>query len=324
MSNEMTQHKPTQAPIQQTAKVADANKQLQDTVRSEAVADLTRLAITKAGTLQLSPDESKRLMADFPDEAFQKGAGGKDNLIYLEHAALRDRLNEVLGLGQWAIIVRENWFENFTSAKGSHGVRVYSKVMLLVRGCYVSESVGDMDYYPGNPNQNKGDAIEGSKTAAFRRCAKEFGVGLQAWRKEWCAGWMQRNGGKIMHTMQRGSDLKPPTGRRQYATPTEQSDTDIVDVETGEISESEAALNEMLEPGSKEIEDVLIVPMTVEPIKGSKGKAGWRIIGDNEVSYFTDVKSVAEACTKHMQAKTQLRIHFEVTARGNLVIQVNG
>jgi hypothetical protein len=49
-----------------------------------------------------------------------------------------------------------------------------------------------MDYFPANSAQNYGDAFEGAKTAAFRRCAKEFGVGLQAWRKDWCAGWWIR------------------------------------------------------------------------------------------------------------------------------------
>ena len=49
-----------------------------------------------------------------------------------------------------------------------------------------------MEYYPNNASQNYGDAVEGAKTAAFRRCAKEFGVGLQAWKKDFCEGWWKR------------------------------------------------------------------------------------------------------------------------------------
>ncbi len=160
--------------------------------RVEAVADLVKTAMAKAGTLQLTPDESKALLADFPDSDFQPGAGGKENLLYIEHAALRDRFNSVLGLGQWAIIVRETWNESFKSSKGTQGTRVYARAMLLVRGCYVGEAVGDMDYYPSNGSQNYGDAFEGAKTAAFRRCAKEFGVGLQAWRKGFGDAWRER------------------------------------------------------------------------------------------------------------------------------------
>lgn len=160
--------------------------------RIDAVAELTKVAVAKAGTLQLTPEESKALSADFGDECFRPGAAGKEHLIYIEHASLRDRFNSVLGLGQWAMIVRETWNEDFRSPKGTPGVRVYSRVMLIVRGCYVGEAVGDMDYYPGNAAQNYGDAFEGAKTAAFRRCAKEFGIGLQAWRKDWGDGWWQR------------------------------------------------------------------------------------------------------------------------------------
>jgi hypothetical protein len=155
--------------------------------RAQAVAALTATALARAGTLELTAEESSALQKDFGDEDFQTGAGGKQDLIYIEHAALRDRMNTVLGLGQWAIIVRDTWREE----KGN-AVSVYVRAMLIVRGAYVAEAVGDMAYYTNNAAQNYGDAFEGAKTAAFRRCAKEFGIGLQAWRKQWCAGWWQR------------------------------------------------------------------------------------------------------------------------------------
>jgi hypothetical protein len=154
------------------------------------VAALTATALARAGTLELTPEESQQLQKDFGDEDFQTGAGGKQDLIYIEHAALRDRMNTVLGLGQWAIIVRDTWREEKDRA-----VTVYVRAMLIVRGAYVAEAVGDMAYYTNNASQNYGDAFEGAKTAAFRRCAKEFGIGLQAWRKEWCKGWWARKKG---------------------------------------------------------------------------------------------------------------------------------
>jgi hypothetical protein len=49
-----------------------------------------------------------------------------------------------------------------------------------------------MDYFPNNASQCYGDAFEGAKTAAFRRCAKEFGVGLQPYRKGFADGWRDR------------------------------------------------------------------------------------------------------------------------------------
>lgn len=161
----------------------------------EAVATLTATAYAKASELRLTPEESKALQADFPDEAFKTGAAGKENLLYIEHAFLRDRLNQVIGLGQWALIPRNRWAEDYRTNAGKPASRVYTEAMLMVRGCFVSEAVGEMEYYPGNAAQNYGDAVEGAKTAAFRRCCKEFGIGLQAWKKDWCDGWWQRKRG---------------------------------------------------------------------------------------------------------------------------------
>lgn len=162
----------------------------------EAIADLTHSAYARAATLQLSKEEVAALQLDFPDEAFKPGAAGKEHLIYIEHAYLRDRLNQVIGPGQWAIIPRNRWEEKFTTQKGTDASRVYVEAMLLVRGCFVAEAIGEMEYYPSNASQNYGDAVEGAKTAALRRCCKEFSIGLQAWKKDWCEGWWQRRRGQ--------------------------------------------------------------------------------------------------------------------------------
>lgn len=164
-----------------------------------AIANATMTAYAKAGELQLTPEENKSLADDFPDEAFRAGAGGDDRLIYIEHAYLRDRLNDVLGRGAWALVTRSKWTEEYKTSKGERAVRVYAEVMLVVRGCFVAEAVGEMTYYPHNAKTTYADAIEGSKTAAFRRCAKDFGLGLQAWKKGFCEGWWDRkakNGNK--------------------------------------------------------------------------------------------------------------------------------
>lgn len=165
----------------------------------EAVADLTAKAYARASELKLTPEEIKALQEEFPDEAFKSGAAGKENLIYIEHAFLRDRLNQVIGPGQWALIPRSRWGEDFSYQRQQHGkwitvqgTRIYVESMLMVRGCFVAEAIGEMEYYPKNAGSNYGDAVEGAKTAALRRCCKEFGIGLQAWKKDWCEAWWQR------------------------------------------------------------------------------------------------------------------------------------
>lgn len=179
----------------------------------EAVANLTMKVYERASLLELTDEERERLQAEFPDEAFRPGAAGKDNLIYIEHAHLRDRMNEVFGPGQWALISRSRWTENFVTAKGVPGIRVYVESMLCVRGCFVGEAVGDMAYYPGNESTNFGDAVEGAKSAAFRRCVKELGIGLQAWKKGWCEGWWER------HRKARNQSNSDYVPERQYDEP---------------------------------------------------------------------------------------------------------
>lgn len=168
--------------------------------RVEAVSEALKTAYANASKLTVSADEAKALAEDFPDDAFRLGAGGDINLIYIEHAYLRQRLNQVLGVGAAVPIRRREWAEEFTYWKDNQtkkGVRVYVDMVLLVRGCVVGEAIGDSVYYPDNAKTNYSDALESAKSNAFRRCCKEFGVGLQAWMKGWCEAWKgrQRSGG---------------------------------------------------------------------------------------------------------------------------------
>lgn len=183
----------------------------------DAIAALTMQAYAKASELKLTPEEGKALQADFPDDAFRGGAGGNATLIYLEHAFLRDRFNEVLGLGQWVMVTRNQWKEEYKTGDGKPTVRVYAQVMLMIRGCYVAEATNEMSYFPHNPKTSYADAIQGSKTAAFRRCAADFGVGLQAYKKGWCEGWWkrQKNGVKPA-TAQDSTPADPQPTQAEY------------------------------------------------------------------------------------------------------------
>lgn len=190
--------------------VVPANQLTPAQARVEAVAKTLELAYSRASTLSLTPDETAALKAEFPDEAFKMGAGGNPELIYIEHAFLRDRFNAVLGMGQWAIIrTKPHWGEDFKTAKGQSATRIYADCALLIRGCLAAEAIGTMVYYPSNSTQDYSDAAKGSVTAAFRRCASDFGVGLQAWKKDFCEGWKQRNRGVGQRPAAREYPIKP-------------------------------------------------------------------------------------------------------------------
>lgn len=192
-------NEPTELALERVEPGAYSSSQTPAQAKIDAIATLTATAYSKASELVLNDEEIVELLADFPDNAFKTGASGKEHLIYIEHAFLRERLNQVFRPGQWAIVPRSRWEEKFTTAKGNEAVRVYVEAMLCIRGCFAAEAIGDMDYYPNNAGQNYGDAVEGAKSAALRRCCKELGIGLQAWKKDWCEGWWQRSGKAQSH-----------------------------------------------------------------------------------------------------------------------------
>lgn len=163
--------------------------------RKDSINDLLTSAYVNASRLELSEKEIAALTADFEDGDFYRGAAGNENLLYLSHVAIRNRISKVIGLGKWTLIIRRHWTEEFVTAKKEQAVRVYVEAVLMIRGCYVGEAIGDMTYYKSNASQNFGDAFEGAKSAALRRTAKDFGVGLQPWNKDFCESWKQRNPG---------------------------------------------------------------------------------------------------------------------------------
>jgi hypothetical protein len=164
--------------------------------RNASVATMLDSAYQQASMLHLTSEEASALAEDFPDEAFSLGAGGDPNLIYIEHAYLRQRLNKVLGVGAAVPIRRREWAEDFSYVdkygKRCDATRIYADMCLIVRGCLVGESVGEGIYYKKNAKSSYGDALESAMSNAFRRCCKQFGVGLQAWMRGWGDGWKAR------------------------------------------------------------------------------------------------------------------------------------
>lgn len=209
MSSELLTKEDGEIIDEQKLSVAKPTEKTPAQAKADAIAAVTMTAYARASELKLTPEEDAALAADFPDEAFRGGAGGDSNLLYIEHAYLRDRFNNVLGRGAWSLVTRSRWTEEYKTSTGKDAVHVYSEVMLMIRGCFVAEAIGEMDYFPANAKTTYADAMEGSKTAAFRRLAKDFGVGLQAWKKGWCEGWWARRSGKPQQNAQEPSQDTP-------------------------------------------------------------------------------------------------------------------
>lgn len=139
-------------------------------------------AYAKASTLELTDDEVKALMAPFPDSSVD--IRPHDGLIYISHIHISNRLNQVFKPGKWALMCRRHWLE---------GTTMYGEYVLLIRGCYVGESVGGHPYQPNNPKTNYSDTLESTAAEALRRIAgKRLSCGSQVWESDYAKNWVAK------------------------------------------------------------------------------------------------------------------------------------
>lgn len=122
--------------------------------------------------LAITPEQGAKLAAKFAPEQMNILPTGE---VYVSHTHLRQRLTEAFGFGQWIMLPRGNF-----SQDGNLMLRQYA---LVIKGCFVAEAVGEMEWQPTNKRMTKGDAMEGVTSNALMRLCKAFGVGLQSWDK---------------------------------------------------------------------------------------------------------------------------------------------
>lgn len=169
---------------------ADAKPMTPQQARVSEVSDALAPAYQKASTLELTDEEIAALTAPFPDECVE--IRPHDGLIYIPHILISDRLNKIFKPGKWSLICRRHWMENDV---------MYGEYVLLVRGCFVGESVGGHAYQVNNPKVNYSDTLESTAAEALRRiCGKRLSCGSQVWHpeyaREWCAKHATKVGGK--------------------------------------------------------------------------------------------------------------------------------
>lgn len=141
-------------------------------------------AYQKASTLELTDEEINALMERFPDSSVE--IRPHDGLIYIPHIFISDRLNKVFKPGRWALMRRREWFD-----QGSN--TMFGEYVLLIRGCFVGESVGGHPFQPNNPKVNYSDTLESTAAEALRRIAgKRLSCGSQVWEPEYARQWVAK------------------------------------------------------------------------------------------------------------------------------------
>jgi len=181
-----------------------------DEARTIAVSDLLTAAYAQASTLKLTEAESKALRAPFSDDKVRGGAKGDERILYITHIHVSDRLNDVLGIGQWALVKRSQRAEQTKTVDGKPLTRIYFEGVMLIRGAFVAEAVGVGQYHPNNPKEDYGTGLESAMSDCLTRCCKRLGIGSQVWDKGYCDAWLKSAGGtRKPVAMPREAPVKP-------------------------------------------------------------------------------------------------------------------
>lgn len=186
----MTSRKATAAKPRKTTKKAPpaASPQEPETPESHALIPAPVQELAKPGggkisypgasSLAFKPAEQKAFRRDFNDDELEITP---DGIVYAPAQLYRDRLDEVLGQGRWALLRQTTW-------EIVNGV-VMATFHLTVDQRYLFEATGAQKYHPNNKRMDYGDAIEGAESSALKRVCKKLGIGnklfIPKFRREW-------------------------------------------------------------------------------------------------------------------------------------------
>lgn len=131
-----------------------------------------------ASTLQLSPEENQRLSASFDENLIEIRP---DGYIYLPQTFYRQRLNEVVGIGQWALIPKGSYQE---------GNKMMLNGILVIRGCFMSESTGEANI---NDQQSLATVWEGAKSDCITRCCKDLSIASELYEPAFIQSWQKKH-----------------------------------------------------------------------------------------------------------------------------------
>lgn len=109
-----------------------------------------------------------------------------DGLIYLPEIKYRRTLNRAFGPGAWSLLPMD-----ITVSTADN--MLYYKGALFVLGRFVSEAIGEQQYFPDNDRMSYATAAESAKSNCLMRCCKDLGIASELWDPTFTRGWVARN-----------------------------------------------------------------------------------------------------------------------------------
>jgi len=107
-----------------------------------------------------------------------------DGLIYLPQVFYRQKLNDIFHPGEWVLVERWN--------RQDGNVMFYCGA-LFIRGCFVSQAVGEAKYFEGNEQTTWASAYESAKSDCLTRCCKDLGIAKELWQPRFIETWIKDN-----------------------------------------------------------------------------------------------------------------------------------
>lgn len=143
--------------------------------------------------LQITTEESQKLTAPFPDEVVEIRPDGH---IYIPQTYYRQRLNEVLGIGQWGLIQKGS-YQDVTEKEGKTKTKFYLPGILVIRKCMVSEAVGEAELHDDNDQQSAASCWEAAKSDCITRCCKDLSIGTQVYQPNYIREWQKNHAVRV-------------------------------------------------------------------------------------------------------------------------------
>lgn len=190
-------------------------------------------AYARASTLELTDGEIDQLMAPFPDGIVD--IRPHDGLIYISHIHISNRLNKIFKPGKWSLICRRHWLE---------GTTMYGEYVMLIRGCFVGESIGGHPYVASNPKTNYSDALEATAGEALRRiCGKRLSCGSQVWEPDYARHWVATFAHKKGNSWYKNTKLNGHAPAQKPPAPEPEAPRDAVS-DPGRAAQADLAIEE--------------------------------------------------------------------------------
>lgn len=109
-----------------------------------------------------------------------------DGLHYLPEIKYRQILNCAFGPSAWSLLP----IEIMVSPQEN---MLYYKGALFVHGRFVSEAIGEQQYFPENDRMSYATTAESAKSNCLMRCCKDLGIASELWDPSFVRRWVAEN-----------------------------------------------------------------------------------------------------------------------------------